>query len=58
MTDWGEEREFDLHNATEKEVEDRVRELTLMGEKMVRLALLGRAGALPPPPAVCAFRAR
>ncbi|ELR14480.1 mitochondrial ribosomal protein l51 / s25 / cib8 domain containing protein [Acanthamoeba castellanii str. Neff] len=32
--DWGEERGFDLHNATEKEVEDRVRELTLMGEKM------------------------
>jgi hypothetical protein len=37
--DWGEERGFDLHNATEKEVEDRVRELTLMGEKMVRARL-------------------
>jgi hypothetical protein len=34
--DWGEERGFDLHNATEKEVEDRVRELSLIGEKMVR----------------------
>jgi hypothetical protein len=34
--DWGEERGFDLHNATEKEVEERVRELTSLGEKMVR----------------------